>query len=44
MGDEEPCASDADGNPVTSDADGRPLRCTATLQPDPPGVIVTSTG
>lgn len=44
MGDEGPCATDADGNPVTSDADGRQLRCTATLQPDPPGVIVTSTG
>ena len=44
MGDDEPCATDADGNPVTSDADGRPLPCTATLQPDPPGLIVTSTG
>jgi lysophospholipase L1-like esterase len=43
MGDEEPCTTDSDANPVTSDADGRPLPCTATLQPDPPGVIVTST-
>ena len=43
MGDEEACATDAEGNPVTSDADGRPLPCAATLQPDPPGVIVTST-
>jgi len=44
MGDEEPCAVDADGNPVASDDDGRPLACTATLQPDPPGIIVTSNG
>lgn len=44
MGDEEPCAVDADGNPVMIDEDGRSVPCTATLQPDPPGVIVTSTG
>lgn len=44
MGDEEPCAVDAEGNPVTSDDDGRQIPCTATLQPDPPGIIVTSTG
>lgn len=42
MGDEVICASDEDGNPITVDDDGRPLTCTAELQPDPDGVIVTS--
>lgn len=44
MGDEGPCAVDADGNPVVNDDEGRPIPCTAMLQPDPPGIIVTSTG